>query len=162
MLPAVSLLPSIDEMTESPVPDPLASLDVLVGEWTMTASLSPDANAPRAGTSFEWLPGRRFLIQRWQVDHPQAPDGIAIIGLAADGSGLEQHYFDSRGVARVYRMTFADRLWTLERVAEAPDFCQRFTGTVADDGSSIAGAWESSADGSNWADDFTLTYSRKS
>ena len=28
---------------------------------------------------FEWLPGERFLIQRWEVPMPEAPDGIAII-----------------------------------------------------------------------------------
>ena len=49
--------------------------------------------------------GRRFLIQRWEVEHPDAPDGIAIIGLDADHGGLLQHYFHSRGVARVYEMT---------------------------------------------------------
>lgn len=42
--------------------------------------------------------GRRFLIQRWEVDHPEAPDGIAIIGFDPDKGGLRQHYFDSRGV----------------------------------------------------------------
>ena len=40
-----------------------------------------------------------------------------------------QRYFDSRGVARVYEMTIADRVWTLQRLAVAPDFSQRFTGT---------------------------------
>ena len=63
----------------------------------MRASVS-GGDPARARTSFEWLPGRRFLIQRWQVDHPQAPDGIAVIGPGAGGSGLLQHYFDSRGV----------------------------------------------------------------
>jgi hypothetical protein len=46
------------------------------------------------------MPGEQFLIQRWEVDHPDAPDGLAVIGAADDG--YVQHYFDSRGVARVY------------------------------------------------------------
>lgn len=29
---------------------------------------------------FEWLPGEQFLVERWQVLIPEAPDGIAIIG----------------------------------------------------------------------------------
>ena len=79
----------------------LTSLDVFVGEWNMRTSLAPStADAPRARTTFEWLPGKRFLIQRWDVDHPGAPDGIAIIGFDADAASLLQHYFDSRGVAR--------------------------------------------------------------
>jgi hypothetical protein len=38
----------------------LASLDVFVGEWNMVAPSAADA--PRARTTFEWLPGKRFLI----------------------------------------------------------------------------------------------------
>lgn len=37
---------------------------------------------------------------------------------------------DARGVARVYEMTFVDEVRKLERSAAAPDFSQRFTGTV--------------------------------
>ena len=144
-----------------PVRETLDSLDVFVGDWRMIASFTPDpANAPRARTSFHWLPGRRFLVQRWEVGHPDAPDGIAIIGFDADGARLQQHYFDSRGVARVYQMTFADRRWTLERFATAPDFCQRFGGSFSDDGDTISGSWESSSDGAQWAADFSLTYTR--
>ena len=70
-----------------------------------------------------------------------------------------QHYFDSRGIARIYQMTFADKVWTLQRIAGAPDFSQRFTGTFGDD-DTIVGRWESSRDGSNWDPDFDLTYTR--
>jgi hypothetical protein len=71
-----------------------------------------------------------------------------------------QHYFDSREVERVYEMTFADNVWTLERRAAAPDFSQRFTGTFDDDCNTIVGRWESSSDSSNWNPDFELTYTR--
>src|SRR6266700_243021 len=90
-------------MTEATLQKPFEPLDVFVGEWSMTTSLAPNpADAPRARTTFEWLPGRRSLIQRWEVEHPDAPDGIAIIGFDADKATYLQHYFDSRGVARVY------------------------------------------------------------
>ena len=100
---------------------------------------------------------------RWQVPHPDAPDGIAIIGLTGDGDAFAQHYFDSRGIARVYAMTLAEGVWTLVRAAPdfSPlDFSQRFTGTIAEDGSIIHGRWETSGDGSTWAHDFELTYRR--
>jgi hypothetical protein len=139
----------------------LDALDVLVGEWSMGASFAAnEADAPRARTTFEWLREKRFLIQRWEVDHPDAPDGIAIIGLDPDTGKLLQHYFDSRGVARVYEMTFVDKVWKLERSAAAPDFSQRFTGTIDEDGDTIVGRWEHSSDGSTWNDDFGLTYTR--
>jgi hypothetical protein len=93
-----------------------------------------------------------------EVDHPDAPDGIAIIGYDNDKRTLLQHYFDSRGIARVYEMTFADNIWTLQRIAAAPDFSQRFTGTFDHD--TIVGQWQSSSDGMNWDPDFELTYTR--
>jgi hypothetical protein len=145
-------------MTGTTLREALEPLGVFVGEWSMTASLAPSpADAPRARTTFEWLPGRRFLIQRWEVDHPDAPDGIAIIGFDAEKATYLQHYFDSRGVARVYEMTFADRVWKLRRLA--PGFSQRFTGTFSDD-DTIVGRWELSRDGSTWEHDFDLTYTR--
>lgn len=148
-------------MTVAPPQQVLESLDVFVGEWSLATSLAPDPDdAPRARTTFEWLPGRRFLIQRWEVDHPDAPDGIAVIGFDAARATLLQHYFDSRGVARIYEMTFADGTWTLSREAPPPDFSQRFTGTFERAGETIAGAWEIAHDGTTWEHDFDLTYTR--
>ena len=139
----------------------LQSLDVFVGEWSMAASLEPNtADAPRARTTFEWLSGKRFLVQRWEVDHPDAPDGIAVIGFDHDGTTLLQHYFDSRGVTRIYTMAVADGTWTLERIATAPDFSQRFVGTFSEDRGTINGRWEISHDGLTWIPDFDLVYSR--
>jgi hypothetical protein len=127
-------------------------LDALVGEWDMASSLA--GRPVRARTTFEWLAGKQFLIQRWEIDVPEAPDGIAIIG----GDPLRQHYFDSRGVARVYEMTLADGVWTLERHADPPDFSQRFAGRFEDD-DTIAGRWER-AGGTRWELDFELVYRR--
>jgi hypothetical protein len=138
-------------------PVTMHDLDVLVGTWQMTASLSADP-APAAETRFEWLGDEQFLVQRWTVDFPEAPDGIAVIGLDPDRPALLQHYFDSRGVARVYEMTFTGGVWRLSRMS--PGFCQQFTGTLSEDGSTITGSWEFSADGSTWEHDFDLTYTR--
>jgi hypothetical protein len=120
-------------------------LGALIGEWSMEASLKdiPPADAS-ARAVFEWMPGQRFLIERWGVPVPEAPDGIAVIG--PDPEEVDdylQHYFDSRGVARVYKMSFSDGIWKLWR--DLPDFSplkfsQRFTGTFSDDGKTISGA----------------------
>lgn len=139
----------------------MEALDVLVGRWRISSSLSGDADL-QAETTFEWLEGRRFLIQRWHVDHPDAPDGIAIIGPAANADSYEQHYFDSRGVARVYEMTLAEGMWKLWRSVEPPDFSQRFSGTVDEAENTISGAWEISHDGVTWEHDFDLAYTRVS
>jgi hypothetical protein len=143
-------------------------LNWFVGEWRMDASL-PDA--PVGGAVFEWLAGEQFLVQRWGFPHPAALDGIdgvdfggiSLIGLDRGGQAFVQHYFDSRGVARVYRMSFTDGVWKLWRDSAdfSPlEFWQSFTGTFSKDGKSIQGRWEISYDGSSWERDFDLTYTK--
>jgi hypothetical protein len=145
--------------------DTLGALAPFLGDWKLLAGFggAPPADIG-ARVSFEWLAGERFLIERWQVPIPEAPDGIAIIGVDPERDGdYLQHYFDSRGVARVYRMSFADGVWSLWR--DTPDlspldFSQRFSGTFGDDGTTITGRWEISHDGTTWERDFDLTYAR--
>ena len=84
---------------------------------------------------------------------------VAIIGVFGDDpETFEQHYYDSRGVARVYRMSVDGNVWKIWR--EAPGFWQRYNGTIAEDGARIEGAWEKSGDGSEWEHDFVLNYVR--
>jgi hypothetical protein len=65
-----------------------------VGEWKILAAFESMTPSDIGGrVSFEWLPGKRFLIERCEIPVPEAPDGIAIIGA--------EQYFDSRGIARV-------------------------------------------------------------
>jgi hypothetical protein len=147
--------------------DSLAALEPLVGEWTMAVDMEgmpPTEGDIGARVGFDWLPGERFLVERWEVPIPEAPDGIAIIGPDPEIEGnYLQHYFDSRGVARVYKMSFQNGVWKLWR--DEPDFSplqfsQRFEGTLDEDGATIAGAWEICHDGKTWEHDFGLTYPR--
>jgi hypothetical protein len=141
------------------------ALAPFVGEWKLMAAFddSPPADIG-AWVSFEWLPGERFLVERWEVPVPEAPDGIAIIGSDPEEEGRYlQHYFDSRGVARVYKMSFEDGVWKLWRDEpdfSALDFSQRFTGTFSADGKTIAGRWEICHDGTTWEHDFELSYAK--
>ena len=134
-----------------------------IGEWTMLVTF-PGAPPVEGGrVVFEWMTGEQFLLQRWEVPVPEAPDGLAVIGFDAGRGTFLQHYFDSRGIARVYVMSLEDEVWTLRR--EAPDFspldfAQRYTGTFSDDGTKIIGRWEIVHDGSTWEHDFDLTYLR--
>src|SRR6266576_3160135 len=121
-------------------PQSLDRLEALLGTWEMEASFEagffgPDSPAvtERGGrTTFEWLEGRFFLLQRFTVENPMAPSGIAVIGVAADDPDVfEQHYYDSRGVARVYRMRIDGDEWKVWR--DAPGFHQRYTGRIAED-----------------------------
>ena len=142
----------------------IGRLAALVGEWRMESEFedTPPADSG-ARVAFEWIPGQRFLLQRWEIpglDPLAMPAaGIAIIGADPEGAGrFLQHYFDSRGVARVYKMSFDDGVWKLWR--DSPDFSQRYTGSFSDDGKTISGAWEICHDGATWEHDFDLTYSK--
>jgi hypothetical protein len=133
-------------------------------------SIPEHADRPRA-RNLEWASGGAFLLQRVEllvdravVPHDAAPDSIAIIGPAADRSAYLQHYFDARGVARVYQMTLDARTWTLTRTTAdfTPlNFSQRYTGTISEDGQTITGYWESAANDDEWQKDFDLIYRRE-
>jgi hypothetical protein len=128
-----------------------AGLDVLVGEWDTEIPL-PDETI-RGHATVERLGA--FLVQRSTVEHPDFPDSISVI----DPGGGKMHYFDTRGVARIFESHMDDGTWTLSRAD--PDFDQRFIGEVSEDGQTIDGRWERSADaGSAMEHDFDLTFRR--
>jgi hypothetical protein len=142
----------------------LERLEPLVGEWRIEvpAFSFPAGTAGEARTTFEWTLGGAFLVQRSTVPVPEAPDGLSVVG-PDNGDGYTQHYFDSRGIARLYAMAFDGRDWTLER--HAPDFSplpfhQRYRGTLGAGGDRIDGRWETSPDGAAWELDFEVIYER--
>jgi hypothetical protein len=111
-----------------------------------------------ATTTFEWTLDGAFVLQRSTIEIPEAPNALCVI--AAEENGFRQHYFDSRGVVRVYAMTFDGRTWTLTR--EQPDFSdfnfsQRYVGEL--EGDVIRGAWNINEDGT-WRKDFDMNYTR--
>jgi hypothetical protein len=144
--------------------EPLARF---VGTWTIEASFPGDPPVTMGGgrSLFEWMDGGQFLIQRVDIPDSDVPNSICIVGAAAGHHGYLQHYFDTRGIARLYGMTLVDDEWTLTR--ESPDFSplefrQRFTGAFSQDGETILGAWEKADPASPWTHDFDLKYTRTS
>jgi hypothetical protein len=143
-------------------------LEPLIGAWSM-AVVMPGEQRPAAlpdigaRATFDWLGASAFVIERWNVPVPEAPDGLAMIGWDEARGTFLQHYFDTRGVARVYEMTFDAGVWKLER--SKPDFSpfefsQRFSGSFVDGGRRIEGTWEISHDHKTWQKDFDLIYTR--
>jgi hypothetical protein len=136
----------------------LQGWDRFIGRWEAegTDPMLP-GEAIRGTSSFEWLDGQRFVIWRSHSDHLEIPDAITIIGVT-DGQ-LSMHYFDSRGVHRVYAASLDQRTWRYWRDAPAPDLSQRFAGTFSADGNAIMGRGELSRDG-KWEGDLALDYRR--
>ena len=101
----------------------LERLQPLVGEWTAEFHFSFTPEPTPGWLSFAWELDGRFLLQRSGAEHPDAPSGLCVLSVAEDGDGHEyiQHYFDSRGVVRVYRMSLRDGAWQLVRRANLTD-----------------------------------------
>ncbi len=139
----------------------------LVGRWTTEATHSGLPGAIISGSSeIEWLEGEQFLIYRSSYDHPDIPDSISIIG---DTGGLHMHYFDTRGVHRILKVTVAGERWevAMDRRSPAgsfasPDapFSQRMTYTFEDEDRTMSGKAMLSYDNVSWDDDLEIMYRR--
>jgi hypothetical protein len=93
---------------------------------------------------------------RSQVDHPQFPDGVAIIGSDNSSGALSMIYFDERGVSRILEVTAAD-----DRVSwrhEDPEFTQSLT--IAVEGGRLVSKGRMSRKGGAWEDDLSQDFTR--
>jgi hypothetical protein len=144
-------------MDEADTRAKLEPYQALIGEWTIEMT-HPMVEGTVVGgrTTFEWLDGGRFLIQRAVNEHPDFPDSLSVIGVMEGENDLSMQYFDSRGVHRVYAIGFDGRELTLER--DAPGFAQLCRARLSDDGSTLAGVWQLNEDDHGYRDDLAFTY----
>ena len=142
---------------------PLDTLEPFIGEWTVEGKHIAFPNTVIHGRSvFEWWGDRTFLIHHSTYDHPDFPDSISIIGATQPNGGLAQHYFDTRGVHRLFAMTFDRGVWTFDRkAADAKDFDQRIHATFSADGNTITSEAKLRDSGTHeMRPDFSVTYSK--
>lgn len=145
---------------EAAKPNPLLqALSILVGTWTTvgTHALVPGRTF-HGRTAFSWIEGGAFLAMRSQIDEPEIPSGIAIIGTDDAAGECCMLYFDERGVSRRYEMRLEANEWRWWR--DAADFSQRFVGTISADGRTIVSRGEYSRNGGPRESDLALTYHR--
>jgi hypothetical protein len=159
----------------TPPQQQLEPLNQLLGTWSTEATHPALPGVVVHGSVvIEWLEGERFLIHRARNEHPDFPDSISIIGFteqdriaktagtkpeATSGQAMAMHYFDSRGVFRIYASNIEAGAWRIWR--DAPGFSQRFTGTVVDGGNTVVGRWQVCEDDVRWNDDLQITYRRR-
>jgi hypothetical protein len=137
----------------------LEALEPLVGTWTTEVRMPGQEEVVAGRTTFEWLEGGGYLIERATMEDTRFPRGVMVIGPAQGRGPIVQHYFDSRGIARVYEISLEAGVLRLWR-DDPEDFSQRYEGRLSDDGAAIVGAWEMCEDGATWRHDFDLTYRR--
>ena len=135
----------------------LDQLDALVGEWTTdgTHPLLPGIIHGRA--TFEWLEGKRFLV--WRSHNPQGtvPGALAVIGGGETPGVWPMHYFDERGVMRIYQVSMDAGVWRMWR--DHPGFSQRLSGVFENGGRTLRVSTELNQ-GEGWKPDLQMTYLR--
>lgn len=135
----------------------IEAFDALIGAWDTGATHPRFEGVVPGVTTFEWLEGRRFVIERSRSEHELFPDSIAVIGAPEGGDGLVLEYFDSRGVRRTYGASLEDGVLRFWR--EAPGFDQRFSATLGDD--VFEGQWQLAERPGEWKDDVRVAYARR-
>lgn len=141
-------------------PNPaLEPFSALLGAWhtTGTHPLVPGTTF-HGRTSFAWSEGGAFLVMRSEIDEPEIPSGIAVLGTDNETGECSMLYFDERGVSRRYEFSIREREWKWWR--NAPGFSQRVTGTISPDGQKMTARGELTRDGVTWEPDLALTYTR--
>jgi hypothetical protein len=145
---------------EAAIPNPaLEQFSVLIGEWKTvgTHPLVPDTTL-YGHSSFKWIEGGAFLMGHSQIDKEGFPTGIAIFG-SDDATGeYFMLYFDERKVSRKYEVSFQDNV--LKWWRSSPNFSQRYTWTITENGNTIIGKGELSKDGTTWEKDLEQTFTR--
>jgi hypothetical protein len=118
---------------------PLDDLQPFIGVWSVEGRHVAFPDQVIHGHSlFEWWGDRTFLIHRSTFDHPDFPDSLSVMGATRPDGGLALHWFDTRGVHRLFDMTFARGVWTISRKAVGPnDFDQSMRATFSEDGNTI-------------------------
>jgi hypothetical protein len=147
----------------------LKEFEPLIGEWPVDGEIPLDPPMKISGEAKIERLGK-FVVFSSTSEPAEVPDTISIIGGAPDGEPQPMHYFDSRGVERLYLAAVEGSTLKMWRAPgedwngpHGPGFNQRFIGEISADGRTIAGRWERGMGdaGDDWEIDFPITYTRK-
>jgi len=136
----------------------LDRLDALVGVWDVEATHPKLEGVIRGTSTVEWLPGRLFLVDRSEMAAGAFPTSISNIGGGSTPGTWPMHYFDSRGVMRVYEVTADGGAIRISR--HVPDFPQRLTLTSEDGGRTVVVQGEVN-EGGRWVPDARFVRRRR-
>ena len=141
----------------------------LIGEWRAEGEIPLDPPMKVSGAAKIERLGELIVFSA--VAEPvEVPDSVSIIGGAPNGEPQPMHYFDSRGVKRLYMTALEGSTWKIWRAPgedwngpQGPGFNQRFIGKISADGKTIEARWERGMGtaGDEWEIDFPLKYYRK-
>ncbi|MGH3413655.1 MAG: hypothetical protein ACRDPH_11320 [Marmoricola sp.] len=132
----------------------MSALDPLLGSWATTMHHAEMSEPVTGRQEYERVLDGAFVLQRWTYDHPDFPDAMGLL------SEDRYHYFDVRGVTRIFDFEIDDDGWSMLRLGE--EFSQRHR-TWFRGADLMESTGERSGDrGATWQHDFTMTYQRVS
>lgn len=141
----------VDNSAQVPSPGPeLKRLGAFIGTWNTEGEIRASSGGPpiriRATDHYEWLPGKFFLVHRWDADMPDGKtQGIEIIGYNEANRNYPMYSFDSQGNTGLMKARVEGDQWIFEGES------LRFIGGFRDAGRTFAGLWEQRAgDGIAW------------
>jgi hypothetical protein len=143
--------------------------DPLIGEWRGEGEIPTEPPMQlTAAMTFARL--GEFVVMSSMGEPAEMPDTLSIIGGAPAGEPQPMHYFDSRGLQRLYLTAMEGSTWKIWRAPgedwngpNGPGFNQRFIGEISEDGRTIVSRWERGVgdEGDTWELDFPMTYVRR-
>lgn len=137
----------------------LKPLAPLIGKWRTTGThpLVPGTTF-HGRTSFEWAENGAFMLMRSEIEEPEVPSAVAVIGSDDAAGTFTMVYFDERDTSRRYIVEAADGEVRWRR--DEAGFAQCMVLTIAADGTRLDARGTMSHDGGAWEDDLQLTYER--
>ena len=130
----------------------MSALDHLLGTWEFSMHHSAMPEPVTGQQRYERVLDGAFVLQRWTYDHPDFPDAMALM------SEDQYHYFDVRGIVRVFDLEVDEGGWSMVRLDE--DFSQRFTARFRGPNVMDTTGEVSHDAGVTWQPDFTMTLQR--
>jgi hypothetical protein len=130
----------------------MTGIDRLLGTWDITMHHSAMSEPVTGRERYERILDDAFVLQHRRYDHPDFPDALAVL------SEETCHYFDVRGVIRVFDVGFDDEGWSMVRLD--PEFAQRYTARFRSPDAIECHGELSRDGGTSWQHDFTMTYQR--
>jgi hypothetical protein len=156
IMPRMTTAIGPEAQRRNPALEPLVPL---IGDWRTTGThpLVPGTTF-HGRTSFGWAEGGAFVVMRSEIDEPEIPSGVAVIG-SDDATGtFTMLYFDERDISRRYTVEVGDGEVAWRR--DEAGFAQRMVLAVASDGRRLDASGTMSREGGPWEDDLHLTYER--
>ena len=130
----------------------MGALDRLLGSWEFTMQHTAMSEPVTGRQRYERALEGAFVLQHWTYNHPDFPDAIALL------SNDRYHYFDVRGIVRVFDLEIDDVGWSIVRLDE--DFSQRCRARFRGPDAMESNGEVSDDRGFTWRADFSMIYRR--